>query len=122
MANCKKRFTEGENRILASNRYTYKITETAIRFTLEFKNEFSKIYKEIYLPAKVVTDLKYDTIILGKRRIEGIRDHMLKELLSESGLHEVTLFSKMLPSSRDYTTMPKEKAIEYIQHGLVYLH
>ena len=121
MANCRKRFTEKEIRILASNRYTYRITETTIRFTLEFKKEFLKRYKEGYSPTQIVTDLGYDASVLGKRRIEGIRDHIMKESLSEAGLHEGTLFPKMLPSSKDYTTIPKEKAIEYIQHELIYL-
>lgn len=91
MANCRKRFTE-EIRILASNRYTYRITETTIRFTLEFKKEFLKRYKEGYSPTQIVTDLGYDASVLGKRRVEGIRDHIMKE-----------------------------KAIEYIQNELVYL-
>lgn len=80
-----------------------------------------KRYKEGYSPTQIVTDLGYDASVLGKRRIEGIRDHIMKESLSEAGLHEGTLFPKMLPSSRDYITVPKEKAIEYIQHELVYL-
>ena len=121
MANCRKRFTEEEIRILASNRYKYRITEMTIRFTLEFKKEFLKRYKEGYSPTQIVTDLGYDASVLGKRRIEGIRDHIMKESLSEAGLHEGTLFPKMLPSSKDYTTIPKEKAIEYIQHELIYL-
>lgn len=80
-----------------------------------------KRYKEGYSPTQIVTDLGYDASVLGKRRIEGIRDHIMKESLSEAGLHEGTLFPKMLPSSKDYTTIPKEKAIEYIQHELIYL-
>lgn len=80
-----------------------------------------KRYKEGYSPTQIVTDLGYDASVLGKRRIEGIRDHIMKESLSEAGLHEGTLFSKMLPSSKGYSTIPKEKAIEYIQHELIYL-
>ena len=121
MANCRKRFTEEEIRMIASNRYKYRITEMTIRFTLEFKKEFLKRYKEGYSPTQIVTDLGYDASVLGKRRIEGIRDHIMKESLSEAGLHEGTLLPKMLPSLKNYSTIPKEKAIEYIQHELIYL-
>ncbi len=53
--------------------------------------------------------------------MEGLRNHIVKESLSEAGLHEGTLHSKIKPSSRDYTTLPESKAIEYMQHELLYL-
>jgi len=121
MGNNKKKFTEEEIRILVANPYTYRITESTIRFTLEFKKEFYKRYKDGYSSTQIVSDLGYDVNILGKRRIEGLRDHITKEALSEAGLHEGTLFHKIRPNSRDYTTLPQSKAIEYMQHELLYL-
>ena len=121
MAGQRKKFTEAEIRLLAANPYTYRITESTIRFTKAFKEEFLKRYKDGYSPKQIVTDLGYDINILGMRRIEGIRDHITKEALSPAGLHEGSLFAKIKPNSRDYTELPQSKAIEYMQQELLYL-
>lgn len=121
MGRNRRKFTEEEIRILVNNPYTYRVTDTTIRFTLAFKEEFLKRYKEGLSPKQIVKDLGYSVDILGARRVEGLRDHIVKESLSEAGLHEGTLHSKIKPSSRDYTTLPESKAIEYMQHELLYL-
>ena len=121
MGRNQRKFTEEEIRILVDNPYTYRVTDTTIRFTLAFKEEFLKRYKEGHSPKQIVKDLGYSVDILGARRVEGLRDHIIKESLSEAGLHEGTLFSKIKPSARDYTTLPESKAIEYRQHELLYL-
>jgi len=67
-------------------------------------------------PKQIVQDLGYEVEMLGARRVEGLRDHIVKESLSEAGLHESTLHAKIQPRSWDDTTLPEGKAIEYIQH------
>ncbi len=121
MGRNRRKFTEEEIRILVDNPYTYRVTDTTIRFTLAFKEEFLKRYKEGLSPKQIVKDLGYSVDILGARRVEGLRDHIVKESLSEAGLHEGTLHRKIKPCSRDYTTLPESKAIEYMQHELLYL-
>lgn len=121
MSRAKREFTEEEVRILASNPYTYRITAKTIRFTLAFKEEFWKRDKEGYSVKQIFTDLGYDYEILGKRRCEGIRQHIVKEITTHGQLHEGSLFPKIKPSARDYTTLPEGKAIEYMQHELLYL-
>lgn len=121
MSRAKRKFTEEEIRILAANPYTYRVTEKTIRFTLAFKEEFLRRDKEGYSVKQIFIDLGYDYEMLGKRRCEGVRQHVVHEAISESGLHEGTLFPKIKPSSRDYTTLPESKAIEYMQHELLYL-
>ena len=37
MGRIRRKFTEEEIRILAKNPYTYRVTDTTIRFTLAFK-------------------------------------------------------------------------------------
>ena len=121
MGRNQRKFTEEEIRILVDNPYTYRVTDTTIRFTLAFKEEFLKRYKEGLSPKQIVKDLGYRVDIPGARRVEGLRDHIVKESQSEAGLHEGTLHSKIKPGSRDYTTLPESKAIEYMQHELLYL-
>ena len=117
----RRKFTEEETRILAANPYTYRITESTIRFTLEFKKEFYKRYKDGYSPMQIFSDLGYDINILGKRRVEGVRDHIMREAISDIGLHEGTVFSKKRLNSQDNTTLTPSKAIERLQHELLYL-
>ncbi|NCC17262.1 MAG: hypothetical protein EOM28_13235 [Clostridia bacterium] len=121
MGRNRKVFTEEEMHMLASNPYTLRITETTIRYTLAFKEEFMRRYKDGYSPKQIMLDLGYDVNILGMRRVEGLRDHLVKESLSAAGLHEGTLQTKIRPYSRDYTQLPQGKAIEYMQHELLYL-
>ena len=78
------------------------------------QEEFLRRYKEGLSPKQIVQELGYRVDILGARRVEGVRDHIVKESLSEAGLHEGTLHSKIKPISRDYTTLPESKAIEYM--------
>jgi len=121
MGRNRKKFTEDEIHLLVKNPYTYRVSETTIRFTLAFKEEFLRRYQEGHSPKQIVQDLGYEVEMLGARRVEGLRDHIVKESLSEAGLHEGTLHPKIQPRSRDYTTLPEGKAIEYMQHELMYL-
>lgn len=95
MGKNRRKFTEEEIRILVDNPYTYRVTDTTIRFTLAFKEEFLKRYKEGFSPKQIVKDLGYSVDILGARRVEGLRDHIVKESLSEAGRIEGTLHSKI---------------------------
>lgn len=81
MGRTRRKFTEEEMRILAKNPYTYRVTDTTIRFTLVFKEEFLRRYKEGLSPKQIVQDLGYRVEILGARRVEGLRDHIVKESL-----------------------------------------
>ena len=45
----------------------------------------------------------------------------MKESVSAAGLHEGSLFPKIRPGSRDFTSIPQSKAIEYMQNELIYL-
>lgn len=58
MSRNRKKFTEEEIRLLASNPYTYRIRK------------------------QIVRDLGYEVEMLGARRVEGLRDHIVKESLS----------------------------------------
>ncbi len=68
MGRSRRKFTEEESRILVDNSYTYRVTDTTIRFTLAFKEEFLKRYKEGLSPKQIVKDLGYSVDILGVRR------------------------------------------------------
>ncbi len=54
MGRTRRKFTAEEIRILAKNPYTYRVTDTTIRFTLAFKEEFLRRYKEGLSPKQIV--------------------------------------------------------------------
>lgn len=80
----RKSFTVEEINILRENPFTYKVTNSTISFTKEFKKIFIEKYSEGMLPRQILIEHGYDPDILGDRRIWGIAQH-LKEQYSESG-------------------------------------
>ena len=83
---------------------------------------FWKRYQAGQSPSRILADLGYDVDALGKRRIQAIRDHIRKEAASPKGLHEGNaLCRKRRPHSTDYSAVPKEQAVELMQHELLYL-
>lgn len=118
----RSKFTRQQVDAFQANPYTYRISESTIRFTLEFKKEFWKRYQAGQSPSRILTDLGYDVDALGKRRIQAIRDHIRKEAASPEGLHEGNApCRKRRPHSTDYSSVPKDQAVELMQHELLYL-
>ena len=109
----RSKFTRQQVDAFQANPYTYRISESTIRFTLEFKKEFWKRYQAGQSPSRILTDLGYDVDALGKRRIQAIRDHIRKEAASPEGLHEGNApCRKRRPHSTDYSSVPKDQAVE----------
>ena len=112
MTRNRSKFTRQQVDAFQANPYTYRISESTIRFTLEFKKEFWKRYQAGQSPSRILTDLGYDVDALGKRRIQAIRE----------GLHEGNApCRKRRPHSTDYSSVPKDQAVELMQHELLYL-
>ena len=80
MTRNRSKFTRQQVDAFQANPYTYRISESTIRFTLEFKKEFWKRYQAGQSPSRILTDLGYDVDALGKRRIQAIRELLLKTM------------------------------------------
>lgn len=118
----RSKFTRQQVDAFQANPCTYRISESTIRFTQEFKEEFWKWYQAGQSPSRILTNLGYDVDALGKRRVQAIRNHILKETESSKGLHEGNAPSrKRKPHSTDYSSLPKDQAVELMQHELLYL-
>lgn len=118
----RSKFTKQQVDAFQANPYTYRISESTIRFTLEFKKESWKRYQADQSPSRILTDLGYDVDALGKRRVQAIWDHIRKEAASPEGLHEGNApCRKHRPHSTDYSAVPKEQAVELMQHELLCL-
>ena len=91
----RSKFTRQQVDAFQANPYTYRISESTIRFTLEFKKEFWKRYQAGQSPSRILTP---------------------------EGLHEGNApCRKRRPHSTDYSSVPKDQAVELMQHELLYL-
>ncbi len=57
MTRNRSKFTKQQVDAFQANPYTYRISESTIRFTLESKKEFWKRYQAGQSPSRILTDL-----------------------------------------------------------------
>ena len=75
-----KRFTDEEQQILLQNPFTKSVSASNLYTTKEFKEEFLKLYLNgDKSPTQIVTELGYDSKILGYHRITGIQHHIIEK-------------------------------------------
>ena len=72
----KKPFTAEEIIILRQNPFTFKVTNSTLSFTKEFKELFITEYNAGVIPRQILANHGYDPEILGDRRIWGISQHL----------------------------------------------
>lgn len=115
-------FTKREIQILKSNPYTYRVTESQIFYTKEFKEEFWRRYQEGETPRKIVEELGYDPDMLGAARLSGLQINIKKQALRPGGFTEGKGRKKSLKSgmySVDYN--PSDETVVKMQHEIMYL-
>lgn len=115
-------FTKREIQILKSNPYTYRVTESQIFYTKEFKEEFWHRYQEGETPRKIVEELGYDPDMLGTTRLSGLQINIKKQALRPGGFTEGKGRKKSLRSgmySVDYS--PSDETMVKMQHEIMYL-
>jgi len=115
-------FTKREIQILKNNPYTYRVTESQIFYTKEFKEEFWRRYQEGESPRHIVEALGYDPDMLGTARLSGLQINIKKQANRPEGFAEGKGRRKTLKSglySVDET--PSDETIIKMQHELLYL-
>jgi len=81
-------FTKEEIRLLKENPNTAKLTPTRLSLTLNAKVLILKLHEKGLSPKQIVTDLGYDSEILGKYRTRNMVRNVLRDAETEQGLHE----------------------------------
>ena len=81
----KKPFTSEEIIILRQNPFTYKVTNSTLSFTKEFKELFITEYNAGVIPRQILANHGYDPEILGDRRIWGISQHLRAQYEDSGG-------------------------------------
>ena len=116
----KKCFTPEEMDILAANPYTLSVTETTIRYTAEFKQEFWRRYIAGEPNRKIFQALGYDVELLGRPRIIGARIHIQHELETKGGFYTGSKPNTPI-SLDDYAKMSFSEAIKAMQGEIHFL-
>lgn len=118
----RNKFTKREIQLIKNNPYTYKVTESQIFYTKEFKEEFWKRYQAGESPRSIVEVLGYDPDIIGQYRINGLQINIQKQAKRPGGFTE----GKGRRKGRkielyDVETHPSDETIIKMQHELLYL-
>ena len=80
-------FTEEQIHILEQNKYTHSVTAKRLVFTLEFKQFFVDQVKNHNKKAPaILREAGYDTSFFTRKNIDKIRENILREAASETGL------------------------------------
>lgn len=115
----RKLFTDAEQEILKRNPFTLQVTETQIRFTVEFKKflleereKNGTTFKNIFRKAG------YDPEMLGEPRIVRISEQVRKEARSPKGLHETVSKNHYTKENERVQT---QKAIRQLQDEVLRL-
>ena len=73
-------------------------------------------------PTKIVEGMGYDAEMLGKRCVNSLYRNLQKQQASPAGLHEGSVRSKKIrPGSTDYDAVTPKRAMQLMQHELLYL-
>ena len=114
-------FTDEEVKILGENKYTSFVSNSSIRFTLEFKEMFIERKQQGITARSIFKEAGYDADILGTSRIKNLSKRIPKEASSPCGLHEGYHTHKKHPEDADYSRMLPEEAMAAMQREVVYL-
>ena len=118
----RNKFTKREIQLIKNNPYTYKVTESQICYTKEFKEEFWKRYQAGESPRSIVEALGYDPDMIGQYLINGLQINIQKQAKRPEGFTE----GKGRRRGRkielyDVENNPSDETIVKMQHELLYL-
>lgn len=113
-------FTDEEVKILGENKYTSFVSNSSIRFILEFKEMFIERKQQGITARSIFKEAGYDADILGTSRIKNLSKRIQKEASAPGGLHEGYHPHRKHPEEADYSRMPPEETMATMQHEALY--
>lgn len=120
----KRLFTPEEIELFEKNIYTYKVSESVIKFTDDFRDDFWRLYLTDMPVKEIFATLGYDAEILGTKRIDGFVYHLRKErLTNEQRINSISRTSRLRrpPADLKYSDMKAKEAIKAMEIELTYL-
>ena len=118
----RNRFTQEQVEILRSNPYVRNVTEDAVSFTIEFKEEFWHLYSvEGMAPYDILNQMRLDYHMLGSSRVQGITNSIKKQLKQNGGFKGTRSpdMPGKLPPDQEMTRLRME--VEYLRQELEFL-
>lgn len=110
-------FNEEQIKALKDNPYVKNVSEKAITYTDEFKEEFMKLYLKKFLPRQIFAKLGFDTSALGERRISTAAERIKKKYKEGKGFEDNRKMSLGRPRTRK---LSKDEEIKKLKHKIKY--
>lgn len=109
-------FTKDQMNKLSENPYVLKVSEKAITYTEEFREQFYIMYTSGMTPTSIMREMGFDVIALGERRIANVAQRVKK--MAEKGCFKDTRAdSSGRPRTKEMTP---EEEIAYLKHKIEY--
>lgn len=112
-------FSEEQQQKLRNNPLIKKISEKAITYTQEFKEQFSEEYKSGKLPSEILRGMGIDPRILGKSRVNNISSRIKANNLRLNGHKDTRKSNPGRPVTKNLTD---EEKIKRLEHKVAYLN
>lgn len=110
-------FNEEQIKVLKDNPYVKNVSEKAITYTDEFKEEFMKLYLKKYLPRQIFTMLGFDASALGERRISMVAERIKKKYKEGKSLEDTRKGHSGRLATRK---LSKDEEIKKLKHKIKY--
>ena len=120
----KKLFTQEEIALLEKNNYTHLVSESMLKFTEDFKDDFWRLYLTNLPVKEIFRMLGYDPEVVGNKRIDGFVYNLRKSRLTdEQRIGSISRTSKVRrpPADVNYSEMKSKDAIKAMEIELTYL-
>ena len=109
-------FTEEQRRKLSENPYVLKVSEKAITYTEEFREQFYIKYINGMTPTNIMREMGFDVIALGERRISNTAQR-IKKMAEKGCFKDTRADSSGRPRTKEMTP---EEEIAYLKHKIEY--
>ncbi|MBQ2457792.1 MAG: HTH domain-containing protein [Bacteroidaceae bacterium] len=122
-----KQFTDEEQQILLQNPFTKSVSASNLYTTKEFKEAFLKLYLNgDKSPTQIVTELGYDSKILGYHRITGIQHHIMEKYKAgepfEDGGYQQRIKGRSIPGDQQpVRTTTDQDIVKQLRAEVMYL-
>lgn len=116
-----KSFTKQQQKELADNPYTFRVSNKQISFTKEFKEKFWELYQHGKTPRQILCVLGYDPDIFSEARITGIQCLIKKEFAKTGEFHSGRNRSEVVHTMNGVDENPTNETIMKMQHELLYM-
>lgn len=105
----KNYFTPEQVEQLRKNKYVKHVSEKAITYTKEFKEAFMLEYKTGKSPSLILSEMGFNTRVLGKKRLDGIVATVKRQSNRPEGFKDTRSTESGRPRTKDLT---QEELIE----------